>query len=126
MSIVVDRAFVRRAVPDYLAGIAVDAQDLECMFSIGPNAVRMLEGFSFVLMLDGLCARDDFAFQICGQEDSVTPHDRRGMSATRARALPLNVRGRTPGSRQIGLRRYTVAFGAAPLRPIAFGFGPRN
>src|ERR687891_240092 len=96
MAVVINHAFVGRAFPENVSRIAVQTQHLESLFPVARDAVRMNPGFAFSDVMNGLCPRNDFAFDACGQKDSRAPDDRRRMAAAWDRRFPEDVFIRAP------------------------------
>src|SRR6266511_965743 len=118
VAVVVDRALVSGLFPQNLSRVAVDADDFESVVAVRAHTVVVNEDLTFDLVLDGLCARDDIALDVCGEKNPVSPEDRLRMAMTSDRSLPFDVFVGAPFCRNVGLGRNPRPIRAAPLRPV--------
>src|SRR6266498_3482452 len=119
MAVVVDAAFVRGLLPQYLPGVAVEAERLEGVELVHPVPIGMRELFIADYSLGRLVARGfGAAFDVSGQENFFGPDDRLRKSLTGDRRLPQNVLRHVPFSRRIFVVRNALGVRAAPLRPV--------
>src|SRR6266508_2433753 len=119
MAVVVDAAFVRGLLPQYLPGVAVEAERLEGVELVHPVPIVMRELFIADYSLGRLVARGfGAAFDVSGQENFFAPDDRLRKSLTGDRRLPQNVLRHVPFSRRIFVVRNALGVRAAPLRPV--------
>src|SRR5450432_2337825 len=91
MPIVIGRSFERRSLPENLARVAAQADDLEYVFVIRANAVRMQVLLAIIHVLDGFSSRNDRAFDGGGEKNLVAPNDGRRVSPAGDRSFPFDV-----------------------------------
>src|SRR5262245_19062116 len=120
MAVVVYRAIVRRALPQNLSRIAVQAEHLQRLFPVARDGVRMYKGFALPDMTYGFRPGYDFAFNGSSQEDPVAPDNRRRKTATGKRRLPGDVLVHAPLDGKILLFRDAQTLRATPLRPVRY------
>src|SRR5688500_9253928 len=113
MGPLVGRRFGRRALPQHLAGLAIDGEDDEAMgLAWGDAAARRMR------ILAG-CPHGH------GREQKylITPDDRRRRPAARDLDLPANVLLLAPLERRVRVPRDAGGFGPAPHRPVPISRG---
>src|SRR4030095_7756759 len=77
MPVVVDRSFVRRLIPENLAGLHVEGEHLESVFLVAGDAVGVLPLLAALHVGDGRRAGHHLALDHGRQVDAIAPHDRR-------------------------------------------------
>ncbi len=112
-----------RALPDRLAGGAVERQDDEAHLAVGSHAALAALARRGAGSGRPGCRRRPNGGRLGvdrrQQIDAVAPDHRRGMAAARDRHLVADVRRLAPGRRRVAMGSDTVAPRAAPLRPVA-------
>ena len=86
VAVVVGRALPRGLLPENLAGVAVERDDLEGVLAVGADAVGVLPLLPLDRVHGGLRAGDDRALDGRRDEDALAPDDRARMALARQMA----------------------------------------